>query len=227
MAAAEGETGHRRETDRRRRALLGSLVLLGSVAVVAWWALSQSALVPDVAGLTRPQAAERLQASGFNMGATTVTDASEGEDPGTVIAQEPPAGTRLFRSSRIDVTVAREFAEAPGRRSGSAGALLSSGYLDAPKEGREVDDVRSAPDSPPAGSGPQVPLVLRMSASEARRVLAAGGYGISVARRPSSTSVPAGRILRQDPPPGAFEPRGTVVEVWVSTGPPRRGGSQG
>jgi eukaryotic-like serine/threonine-protein kinase len=61
--------------------------------------------VPDVAGRTRDEAERTLQDAGFQ---TSVTEEeSEDEDPGTVLRQDPAAGTQLAKGKTISLVVAK------------------------------------------------------------------------------------------------------------------------
>jgi beta-lactam-binding protein with PASTA domain len=62
--------------------------------------------VPGLRGLTRDQAAERLEAMGLLLGYVRY-DTRPGARPGTVLDQRPSPGVRLPRRSRVDLTLER------------------------------------------------------------------------------------------------------------------------
>jgi len=62
--------------------------------------------VPMLRGLTRDQAANRLQAMGLLVGYVRFAD-QPGARPGVVLEQRPSPGVRLPRRSRVDLTLAR------------------------------------------------------------------------------------------------------------------------
>jgi len=62
--------------------------------------------VPMLRGLTRDQAADRLQAIGLLVGYVRFAD-QPGARPGVVLEQRPSPGVRLPRRSRVDLTLAR------------------------------------------------------------------------------------------------------------------------
>lgn len=62
--------------------------------------------VPALRGLTRDQAAERLDALGLLVGYVRYQD-HPGARPGIVVDQRPNTGVRLPRRSRVDLTLAR------------------------------------------------------------------------------------------------------------------------
>jgi len=111
-------------------ALLVGLAVLGGVA----WALSRSpseqspsdagrnpgsealAEVPDLSGLSPEEARRRLQGANLRLGSREEAASGEAER-GTVVGQDPAAGTKADRGSAVDVTVgtgpAREAAGQP------------------------------------------------------------------------------------------------------------------
>jgi tRNA A-37 threonylcarbamoyl transferase component Bud32 len=99
-------------------ALLVGLALLGGVA----WALSRSpteqspsdagrnpgsaalAEVPDLTGVSPEEARRRLEGTNLRLGSRDEAASGEAER-GTVVGQDPAAGTRAKRGSAVDVTV--------------------------------------------------------------------------------------------------------------------------
>lgn len=63
--------------------------------------------VPDVTGLSVPQAAAALNRAGIRLGAQFETEMTEGTAPNTVVVQSVAAGATVARGSSVDVTVAR------------------------------------------------------------------------------------------------------------------------
>lgn len=62
--------------------------------------------VPTLRGLTRAQAADRLEALGLLVGYVRTSDQPGGR-PGIVVDQRPSPGVRLPRRSRVDLTLTR------------------------------------------------------------------------------------------------------------------------
>ena len=64
---------------------------------------SKAVTVPDLTGMKKDDAAEVLEKSGLELGniAIVITDG----DKGTVVNQDPPAGSNLGAGSRVDITV--------------------------------------------------------------------------------------------------------------------------
>ena len=63
-----------------------------------------------------------------------------------------------------------------------------------------------------------VPRVLELSGDEAKAQLAAAGYRARITGSRQSASVPRGRVIGQDPPPGVMLPAGAPVELVTSSG---------
>src|SRR5262249_10591449 len=61
--------------------------------------------VPDLTGATQPQAGQALQAAGLVLGAVTQAPDQYCDPLGTVISQNPPAGTAVFPGSAVSVTI--------------------------------------------------------------------------------------------------------------------------
>lgn len=84
-------------------------LVLSLLAVVGVSAQTTSAAVPDVTGLPLPQAAARLNESGFALGAENARlwSPALGVPPGMVVAQAVVPGASLEAGSGVDLTVLR------------------------------------------------------------------------------------------------------------------------
>jgi beta-lactam-binding protein with PASTA domain/predicted Ser/Thr protein kinase len=65
----------------------------------------ESVAVPDVAGLDEDEARTRIEAAG--LGVETTDEESE-ENPGTVLVQDPEAGTEVRKGDTVTLTIAKE-----------------------------------------------------------------------------------------------------------------------
>ena len=65
----------------------------------------ESVDMPDLIGLSKSAATERLQKLGLNLGSVYEKDAPE--EPGTVLSHDPPVGTKIVRGQNIDLVVSR------------------------------------------------------------------------------------------------------------------------
>lgn len=61
--------------------------------------------MPDLVGLTKSAATERLQKLSLNLGSTYEKESSS--DPGTVLSTDPKAGTKIVRGQSIDLIISR------------------------------------------------------------------------------------------------------------------------
>ena len=64
-----------------------------------------------------------------------------------------------------------------------------------------------------------VPNVVGQTESSASNQLGQAGFKVETTNQ-SSTTVPAGRVISQDPPPGQERAKGDTVNLVISTGPP-------
>jgi membrane peptidoglycan carboxypeptidase len=92
----------------------------------------QQLLVPSVIGLDRDAAVSRLHGAGFN---ASVRIVSADQPEGTVVAQDPPAGSHLIQTGTVTISVARgappepELVTVPnvvGRPNGAATSMLTN-----------------------------------------------------------------------------------------------------
>jgi serine/threonine-protein kinase len=65
-----------------------------------------------------------------------------------------------------------------------------------------------------------IPDVTGRSVAEATNILGQSGYVYAGSTEEASPTVPAGQVIRTDPPQGTSAPQGTQVTLIVSSGPP-------
>ncbi len=87
--------------------------------------------MPDLAGLTKSSAIERLQKLGLNLGSVYEKDSSS--EPGTVLSHDPATGTKIIRGQAIDLVVSRGGGE-PEQK------------VEEPSHYKEPEPVRSEPE---------------------------------------------------------------------------------
>ena len=102
----------RPEKERSRRWLwivLGIVVALVIAAIVLIAVRFGSGVeVPDLAGLSVPEATSVLEKVGLVIGKVVYTDGlPTGIDEGDIVGQLPPAGTQAEKGTKVDVIVAR------------------------------------------------------------------------------------------------------------------------
>ena len=67
--------------------------------------------MPDLVGLTKSAAVERLQKLSLNLGSTYEKESSS--EPGTVLSTDPKVGTKIVRGQNIDLVISRGEKEKP------------------------------------------------------------------------------------------------------------------
>ena len=153
--------------------------VVAAVAAAVIVSLRGSVAVPDVAGKTQTDAGQTLEAAGLNVGA--IAKASDPTAPaGTVIRQDPAAGTKVDKDSAVALTLssgpgAAEVPDVIGMDRAEAESALARGRLRAD----ERDAVR--PHRPGGRSRRPAP----------RRRRAGGGR---FAGRPPGVQGPAGSL---------------------------------
>ncbi|MEW5763139.1 MAG: Stk1 family PASTA domain-containing Ser/Thr kinase [Bacillota bacterium] len=217
--------------------------------VLGWLGLSAYLNVPEVdvpklVGMQVDDAKKRLDALGLRY---SISEAYADASPGTVIEQDPLPGERVKKRRVVFLTVSRgpQMVEVPDVRLRSvaeARNILETGGFKVGEEYAVFDEtvarglvVRTDPGphtSWPKGTavdlyvskGSQaawvIPDLTGLTVEQAREKLAAVGCTLAddVPSVPSD-EFPAGRIVRQNPAPGAPAGEGTVVTAVVSAGP--------
>lgn len=95
-----------------RRMILGTLVLLLAVGVVGCSGAADSSgdglhkTAPDVTGIPQSEATAKIVDAGYEVG--SVVEKASSSEPGTVVSQEPVAGTSLPRGGEINLVVAED-----------------------------------------------------------------------------------------------------------------------
>ncbi len=210
--AGEDGSGNRR--------LLGVIALVAIIFIALWLFLSQTANVPDVIGMQESDARVAIAEAGFVVGDIETLKTTE-TPAGEVAAQAPAGGARALKGAQIDLTIASDGTGTGDDGSGSAGDEELGGDTgpDFSSDGTATVDMTDGSSGAAIEYGPQVPQVLGMTEAKAISTLkAAGYYPVIAGRGPSTTTVAAGLVYYQNPPPEAFEPRGKTIELWISTG---------
>jgi serine/threonine-protein kinase len=83
----------------------GTSIAVGSRVLLFISSGPQQVEVPGVIGLARESAEATLNRAGLGF---TVTEQESDEEPGTVIAQDPPEDTVVDKGSRVELTIAKE-----------------------------------------------------------------------------------------------------------------------
>jgi len=235
-------------TTPRRRSLawlwigIICVVALAGIGIGAWALVSSigGVAVPQVVGLNKSDAQQRLNEAGLEMKVEkTVIDAQKPKD--TVISQDPAPGSKLDKGGTVQVVVSKgvEKVGVPnlvGITQAEASAALSSAGLKLGEVSQEF--TARAPkgvvisQSPTSGSqvakdsdvsvtvskGAEtvtVPDVAGMTQDAATQALAAVGLQVGVETQ-TSTTVPEGSVISQAPAAGQDVPKGSTVTITVA-----------
>jgi eukaryotic-like serine/threonine-protein kinase len=218
------------------------LLVLGALGA-SWYFANRDDMVdaervPDVVGMKRADAEQRLEDRGFEREANRVVSQ---RPPGIVVTQRPEAGTLYGEGGIVVLAVARdplktEVPDVSGLTTARALARLRAAELrpraqavpsreprgtvlrQLPAPGSEVPT--GSPAIVVVASGPElstVPAVVGMPVGEATRRLTAAGFRSRVGRVPGTQ--PEGTVTAQSPAGRARAMRGSVVRLNVSIGP--------
>ena len=222
--------------------LLLLILLFGGLAY-ALLTLGPPRTVPDLQNAASIREAEQIaaQAGDFEVVEGARQDSEEPE--GAIISQTPAAGESLREGSKIYVIVSgRQVAEVPdvgNRTSKEATQTLEEagfeveeepgessesyqGYvIDQDPRGGRTAEVGSTV-TITVGAGPEtveVPDLSNRTVEEARRALEAADLSLGRQTRESSSRVPVGQVVSQNPSAGSNARSGSSVDITVSSGP--------
>ncbi|MDQ1519813.1 MAG: eukaryotic-like serine/threonine-protein kinase, partial [Actinomycetota bacterium] len=219
-------------------------LIIGAVVAVAQVAgqNSDKVSVPKVTGDDFATALTKLQQAGFSVTEQRVQNATVPENH--IVSQDPAAGDLFKKGGTVRVKVSAGVGqvavpETVGKNANDAKKLLVD------TGGFNVTTVPEANDNaplytvlrtdPPAGqrvargsavklivsSGPEtasVPNVLNLDVAAAAAQLGSAGFTVRQTAQPSDTA-PINTVIRTDPGPNAKAPKGSLINVFVSTGP--------
>lgn len=204
----------------------------------------QDVAVPNLVGQTQAQANAAL--SGVGLATGTVTSAASDSVPaGSVISQNPTAGTEVAPGTAVALVLSSgpELVGVPnvvGSTESQALAAITGAGLNV--AGITAVNSATAPagnvisQNPAAGSnvapgsnvdlvvstGPQavvVPNLVGNTEVDAGNALTAAGLTLGTTTTASSNTVPAGSVISQDPAAGAQAAPGSAVNLVISDGP--------
>jgi eukaryotic-like serine/threonine-protein kinase len=226
--------------------IVGGVVLLALLAGGGWWYYQQSlnnVAVPNLTGMTSAQATATLNAAQLQLGTVSNTQSvQEGTPAGSVVTQDPAAGAKAAKSSKVNITLnGPSQAQVPnmvGQTEAQAiEALQTAGFtvgttkqaFDAKVPvGNVISQDPAAGGQAPKGTtvtltvskGQQsavVPDVTGKSQSSATSALEGAGFKVAV-KTASSSSVAQGNVVSQTPGGGVTAVPGTTVTITVSSG---------
>jgi beta-lactam-binding protein with PASTA domain len=204
---------------------------------------------PSVVGLTQSAATTAITNAGLTVG--TISQASSTTVPaGSVISQNPVAGTQVTSGSAVSLVVSSGPAlvavpnvvnttQAAATSTITAaglvvGAVTSASSVTVPA-GSVISQAPVAGTQVTAGSavglvvssGPQppvsVPNVVGLNQTAASNAITSAGLTVGTVSSASSSTVPAGLVISQSPLGGAQAASGSAVSLVISSGPPAAG----
>jgi eukaryotic-like serine/threonine-protein kinase len=163
-------------------------------STVAYWVSGgvPQVVVPDVTLMSGADAAAKLNADGLNVGAST-SQASDTVPIGEVISQDPPAGRKVDKGSKVDL-------------------VISSGPTSSPSPSVTPT---ATPSSSPTSGLVTVPSVITMDQGTAEQTLKAQGFLVVVSKVTGGVQ-PTGTVVDQDPPPNSRAGPGSTVTIFVA-----------
>lgn len=227
---------------------LGSLTTVVVVVLAAMFVLlkiftpapTDQVSVPDLAGLTVPQAVKLLENTGLVVG-DQLPQASNDHPKDTIINQSPSRNALVAKGSSVDIVVSTgpgqvavpslaDLATVEEAQAALAQAGLSLGQV-------QQEDAEAAPGTvlrsdPVAGTmvdpgtsvsiwissgNLTVPNVVGLPETEAQATLANAGLNVGTPVLEVDTTVAEGTVLRQDPVGGSTVPLGSTVTLTIST----------
>jgi VWFA-related protein len=201
--------------------------------------------VPNVINLTQTAAAAAISGAGLVVG-TVTQQASATVLAGGVSSQNPAAGVGVAAGSAVNLVVSTGPAPAPGTvivpnvvnltQAGATTAITASGLVlgtISQSSSITVPAGSVISQNPNAGAsvavasavalivstGPvTVPNVVNMTQAAATTAIAYAGLAVGTISQQSSTTVPSGNVISQNPTEGTSAVAGSAVALVVSTG---------
>jgi serine/threonine-protein kinase len=221
------------------------LAIIVAVAVALWWTMSgNKTAVPSVVGQTKVAAVKALEKDGFK--AAVQEEFSDRVAEGSVSRQSPTGGTKMREGATVDIWVSKGSQKAPalqdfeGWTASAVDDWLSKNDLvGEPRTGRsdKVAEGQVFRQDPAPGTEldrgdtvtywvsrgvPQatVPDLTNLTQADAETRLADAGLDVGTVSQSTSTTVPAGSVISQDPAADTKVDKGSTVSFVVSTGSP-------
>ncbi|MEV5706950.1 Stk1 family PASTA domain-containing Ser/Thr kinase [Actinoallomurus sp. NPDC052274] len=151
--------------------------------------VSRGITMPKLVGLKRDVAAQKLSKLGLNP-QWQEQDPGDGQQPNTVINQDPPFGQQLTPGQTVTVTVTKAQKDC---------APLDFACLWQRMHGHDQQNGQPAP----------VPGVMGQPIAQAAQALVQAGFQVQV-----TGGQPGDPVTGQDPPPNTPTPKGSVVKIW-------------
>jgi serine/threonine-protein kinase len=244
--AATGGPGRRRKRSPWPWiALVAFLVIAAVAGIVVWHSFfgTSTVSVPSVVGLSQAAATAQLRADGFTVKAHD--DYSDQFGVGLVTRQQPGSGAKLAKGGTVDIYVSRGAATVTlqdftgwtpsavasylarnglvGHQNTGSSTAVAKGqvYKQSPLAGNTVD--RGATVTYWVSKGQpkvSVPDLSGLDQTQATTAIQAAGLLLGTVTTATSTSVPVGGVVGQNPPANTMVARGSTVSIVISSGTP-------
>src|SRR5215218_638131 len=205
--------------------LLLLILLLGGLAY-ARLTLGPPRTVPDLQNAASIREAEQIaaQAGDFEVVEGARQDSEEPE--GAIISQTPAAGESLREGSRIYVIVSgRQVAEVPdvgNRTSKEATQTLEEAGFEVEEEPEESSESYQGyviDQDPRGGRTAEVGTTVTITVGVGPETVEVADLSLGRQTRESSSRVPVGQVVSQNPSAGSNARSGSSVDITVSSGP--------
>ena len=220
------------------------LAIIAAVAVALWWTMSgNKTAVPTVVGLSKSAAVAAVEKAGFKAGIQE--EYSDRVAAGFVSRQAPTGGTKLREGATVDIWVSKgsdtvTLDDMRGWTDDEVDAYLSKNQLVGDRhtgKSNAVADGQVFKQDPAADTDlkrgdtvsywvstgkPQatVPDLSGMTQTDATNAITAAGLKLGTVTQQTSTTVPSGSVISQDPAADKKVDKGATVSIVVSTGSP-------
>jgi serine/threonine-protein kinase len=220
------------------------LAIIAAVAVAMWWTMSgNKTAVPSVVGLSKSVAVAAVEKAGFKAGIQQ--EFSDRVAAGFVSRQAPTGGTKLREGATVDIWVSKgsdtvTLDDMRGWTDDEVDAYLSENQLVGDRhtgKSNAVADGQVFKQAPAADTDlkrgdtvsywvstgkPQatVPDLSGMTQTDATNAITAAGLKLGTVTQQTSTTVPAGSVVSQDPAADEKVDKGETVSIVVSSGSP-------
>ena len=213
------------------------LAIIAAVAVALWWTMSgNKEAVPSVVGLSRSAAVAAVEKAGFKAGIEE--EYSDRVAAGFVSRQAPTGGTKMREGATVDIWVSKgsemvTLQDMRGWTEAEVDDYLTENDLVGDRhtgKSNAVADGQVYKQDPPAGSDvkrgdtvsywistgkPQatVPDLVNQTQADATNLLTSAGLELGTVTTETSTTVPSGSVIRQDPAAGEKVDKGSSVSI--------------
>ncbi len=227
--------------------IIAAIVAAGIVGFFLWrmFGANNVQTVPNLNGLMKEEAIAQIEKTNFFEVGEITEEYSPHIEPGRVISQDPKAGSKGTKGTKINLTISKgekpiEEVTVPDLKGMSPDAarqeLVKLGLVAGAADGVNSNDVAKglvADQSPKAGTkvekgstvnlqislGPDlidVPGVGGMSQANATSALKNAGFNVEV-NEEYSNNVPQGAVISYSP--SGSQPKGTTIILTISKGP--------